>query len=81
MKWFLVLLFWNPAVQDFQVAYGWSPRPYESHMICDMRLAYIEQYLPNIAADTEHMVGCVQAQSQEEAVYLLKTDQHKGLPI
>jgi len=81
MNWFLVLLFWNPMIQDYDVAYGWSPLPYATHEECATRLAYVRNYLPNIYADIEHMVDCVRAQSQEEAVYLLKTDQHRGLPI
>ena len=80
MNWFLVLLFWNPAVQDFQIADGWSPISMETQAICEPRLEYVEMYLPNAAADIEHMTGCVWASSMEAAAVVLRTGLVEGQP-
>ena len=68
MNWYLVLLFWNPAIQDFDVADGFWPLPFASETICEMRLDYVEMYLPSYTADIEHVVDCIQANDMYEAI-------------
>lgn len=72
MNWFLVLLFWNPSIQDFDVAAGWAPIPMPTYEKCEKKLEYVEQYLPAYTPDTEHVVDCIQARSQREAIAIMK---------
>jgi hypothetical protein len=72
MNWFLVLLFWNPAIQDFDVADGWAPIPMTTYQQCDLKLQYVEQYLPSATEGIEFVVGCIQTTSQQEAIAILK---------
>ncbi len=81
MNWFLVLLFWSPVLQDFHVADGWSPLPMKSLERCEERLEYIDRYLPNVAADIEHMTGCIRASSLEAAIVILRTGLVEGQRI
>lgn len=69
MNWFLVLLFWNPAVQSYDVADGWYPIPYATEVICDMKRDYVSMYLPALGtAEKPHMVGCVPATDMWSAI-------------
>jgi len=72
MSWFIILLFWNPVIQDYELPSNWVASPMTSHARCDHRLQYIEQYLPSTSPDDEFLVGCVQANSLEAAVAILK---------
>lgn len=72
MNWFIVLLFWNPALQDFDVANGWAPIPMATRAACDKRVEYVEQYLPSEKPDIEHIVGCVFAISMANAIQIMK---------
>lgn len=72
MNWFLVLLFWNPAIQAFDVSDGWYPMPYATETICDMKLDYVKMYLPSYTADIEHEISCVQAPSMKAAIATAK---------
>ena len=78
MKFFLVLLFWNPAIQDFDVANGWAPIPFETMAICQTRMEYVEQYLPNYAADIEYIVDCAEAYTMDDAVSTVRGTPKKG---
>jgi len=72
MKWFLVLLFWNPEVQDFQVRDGWSPWPYDTYQVCARRMEYAQNYLPSYQEGSNHLVDCVQAEDQQTAIEIAK---------
>ena len=72
MKWFLVLLFWNPEVQDFQVADGWAPLPQPTYERCAERLAFTHRYLPDAAEGYSYLVDCIWTTSQDEAIKKLK---------
>ena len=74
MKWFLVLLFWNPAAEDFQVADGWAPIPQTNYTICDDRRAYATRYLPGYVDGIEHIVECVMADNMQDAVAIAKME-------
>lgn len=69
MSWFLVLLFWNPAVLEYQVADGWSPLPFATVERCELRLEYVEQYLPDSA---DNVIDCIQAKDEQTAISILK---------
>jgi len=72
MSWFLVLLFWNPAVQDFEVADGWAPLPQPTYAQCDLRMQYVQQYLPSYTENLEYMVDCIKAKNPQAAIDILK---------
>ncbi len=72
MKWFLALLFWNPAIQTYDVADGWYPIGYETYTQCEMRLDYVRMYLPVMVPDTEHVVDCIQAKDMWVAINIAK---------
>jgi len=72
MSWFLVLLFWNPAIQDYQVADGWAALSMPSFERCENRMDYVKKYLPSFAPDNEHLVGCVFAENVEAATAIMK---------
>lgn len=67
MSWFLVLLFWNPAIQEYDVADGWYPLPYIDQSVCEERLEYIENYLSG-----QILVDCIQANNVKEAIATMK---------
>ncbi len=64
----LVLLFWNPAIQNYDVADGWYPIPYETSSQCKMRLDFVKMYLPVKVPDNEFVIDCIQATSMEAAI-------------
>lgn len=73
MSWFLVLLFWNPAIQNFDVADGWYPLEYTTEIICEMKEDYLRMYLSSITPDNEKvMIDCIQAFDVEEAIATAK---------
>lgn len=72
MSWFLVLLFWNPAIQEFDVKDGWYPMPYATETICDMKADFIRMYVPNAAPDTEVTIDCIQAPDWQTAIAKMK---------
>ncbi len=67
MTWFLVLLFWNPALQTYDVADGWYPLPYATYALCERRQEFVEQYLPSHRTG-EAIVDCILAGSLEDAI-------------
>ena len=71
MKWFIVLLFWNPSIGDYQVNEGWSPIPLTSEAQCWKRAEYVEQYLPG-APGGLHIVDCIEAWNPSDAILIAK---------
>jgi len=74
MNWFLVLLFWNPAIQDFAVADGWAPLQQPNKAICEERLLFAQDYLPMVVGDVKHRTACVMADNRWEAARKVKGD-------
>lgn len=73
MSWFLVLLFWNPAIQNFDVADGWYPMEYPTETVCEMREDFLRLYLDDVILDTDKwIVDCIQAEDMWFAVEELK---------
>lgn len=72
MNWFLVLLFWNPVAQDYQIANGWAPLPMASYERCEERLAFAKRYLPDYVEDTKNKIWCIPATSKWEAMVIAK---------
>lgn len=66
--WFLVLLFWNPVIQSYDVADGWYPMPYATETICEIKLDFVKMYLPQYTPDMEHVVECVEATGMNDAI-------------
>lgn len=71
MNWFLVLLFWNPAIQEYVIADGWHPLPYATYALCNDRELFIEQYLPSKQNGTS-LVDCIQAKDEATAIAIAK---------
>ncbi len=69
MSWFLVLLFWNPAVQEYVVADGWHPLPYATYEVCEERLDFTKRYLPK---GPDNVVDCIQAKDEQTAIAIAK---------
>lgn len=78
MKWFLVLLFWNPAMQEFGVADGWWPIDTGSLATCEIMEAKTEMYVQSVVGDHEFVVDCVKATSMEEAAAIMYFNQQNG---
>lgn len=72
MNWFLVLLFWNPAAQDYQIANGWAPMPMASYERCEERMDYVQRYLPDYTAGAKNVVDCILATDQHAATTKMK---------
>jgi len=72
MKWFLVLLFWNPEVQEFQTRDGWHPYPYPTYEVCALRRDYAQNYLPSFQEGSNHIVDCIQADDEQTAIDIAK---------
>ena len=72
MSWFLVLLFWNPGIQAFDVADGWAPLHQDSQAKCELKLEYVEQYLPRYMEGEGFTIDCIQAESLKEAIAIAK---------
>ncbi len=68
MSWFLVLLFWNPWMQEWQPL-DWQAIPHASYESCDQRLQYIEQYMLESEGS---LADCIQAKDAETAINILK---------
>ena len=74
MKWFLVLLFWNPEAAEFQVGDGWAPLEQPSFERCENRKDYVKQYLPGYVDGMEHIVACVLAENMQDAADTAKAE-------
>ncbi len=72
MSWFLVLLFWNPVIQEYAVADGWYPIPYDTAKICEERLGFVNRYLPAEIPDNETVIDCIYAVDMWTAIEIAK---------
>lgn len=70
--WFLVLLFWNPTLQIYDVSDGWYPIPYMTETICEMKRDYVKMYIPNYSAGMKHVVECIPAPDMWTAIATAK---------
>jgi len=66
MSWWLVIMFWNPAVSDYVVVNGWAPLEMGIYTVCDAGRDMAKLYVPDYTPAPK--VGCAYADSSENAV-------------
>ena len=81
MYWFLTVLFWNPAIQGFDLADGWAPLPMPSYEVCQRMKTESNMYLPAAVGDVEYLLDCVEARTKGEAAIILINGLNKGDPV
>ena len=57
MKWFLILLFWNPLHQDFRLPEGWDMPGADTYEECEARAEFAEMNLQQYVPDTVHLIA------------------------
>ena len=67
-SWWLVLLFWNPTIEAYDVANGWSPLPMPSQEFCQGKLEFAQANIHRYVVDPNFTINCVEAEDQQEAV-------------
>lgn len=69
MSWFLVLLFWNPQIEEYVGFDRWPPKPYATYAMCDKVLQYVDRYLLD---DAFTVSDCIQSKDAQTAILTLK---------